>query len=383
MEFRHLPFDSPLTDYEGQASALHDAYLAHHPGAYKIFRNKHPRFLDPEIKWLSRNAPDSDIAAASLTLDDARLAIARLYDLLDWRSLTEWAEAVARKGDIFRFESAVEAIINGDAAALRALLREDPGLVRARSTRRACFDPPAHRATLLHYVAANGVEGYRQKTPPNAVEVAKILLDAGADPDALAQMYGGDCTTMSMLVSSTHPERAGVQPALVDLLVDYGASVEANGAGNWTSPLLTALVFGMTSAAQTLVRRGAKAGNVAAAAGLGRVDQVREMLPAADAESRHRAFALAAQLGHVEVVKTMLDAGEDPNRLNPPGTHAHATPLHQAVAAGHEAVVRLLVERGADPAIRDTIWNGTPLGWAEHCEQPAIAAYLRSLATTA
>ena len=33
--------------------------------------------------------------------------------------------------------------------------------------------PPVHRATLLHYVGANGVEAYRQKTPPNATEIAR------------------------------------------------------------------------------------------------------------------------------------------------------------------------------------------------------------------
>ena len=61
---------------------------------------------------------------------------------------------------------AVDAVVTGDVAALERLLRENPELVRARSTRE-------HRATLLHYVAANGVEDYRQKTPRNAVEIAK------------------------------------------------------------------------------------------------------------------------------------------------------------------------------------------------------------------
>jgi ankyrin repeat protein len=60
----------------------------------------------------------------------------------------------------------------------------------------------------------------------------------------------------------------------------------------------------------------------------------------------------------------LLDAGEDPNRLNPEGMHAHSTPLHQAVLGGHADVVRLLVERGARLDIRDSVWNGTPLGWA-------------------
>ena len=73
----------------------------------------------------------------------------------------------------------MEAVITGDAATLDSLLREP--LVLARSTRVTHFDLPVHRATLLHYVAANGVEGYRQKTPNNAVEVATMLLKAGAE----------------------------------------------------------------------------------------------------------------------------------------------------------------------------------------------------------
>ena len=59
-------------------------------------------------------------------------------------------------------------------------------------------------------------------------------------------------------------------------------------------------------------------------------------------------------------------AGENPDRYNPESNHPHCTPVHQAVLGGHEQVVRLLVERGARLDIRDTIWNGTPLGWAIH-----------------
>ncbi|MBM3808777.1 MAG: ankyrin repeat domain-containing protein [Acidimicrobiia bacterium] len=71
-------------------------------------------------------------------------------------------------------------------------------------------------------------------------------------------------------------------------------------------------------------------------------------------------------------------AGEDPNRFNPPGTHAHTRPLHQAVAAGHLDVVKVLIERGARLDIRDTIHHGTPLCWVQYCGQPAIAEYLES-----
>jgi ankyrin repeat protein len=209
------------------------------------------------------------------------------------------------------------------------------------------------------------------------VEVAKILLRAGAEPDALADLYGGRCTTMSLLVSSCHPANAGVQAALVDVLVDFGASVEENGEGNWRSPLMTALVFGYRDAAETLVRRGARVGHIAAAAGLGLLEEVRRMLPGANAADRHRALAMAAQLGHANVVGLLLDAGEDPNCYNPEGHHKHSTPLHQAALAGHEAVVRLLVERGARLDIQDTIYHGTPLGWAMHGGRKDIEKYLR------
>ena len=102
------------------------------------------------------------------------------------------------------------------------------------------------------------------------------------------------------------------------------------------------------------------------------------MLPQADALDRHRATALAAQHGHADALRLLLDAGEDPNRYNPKGNHGHSTPLHQAAWAGHLDVVRLLVERGARLDLRDTIYHGTPLGWAQHHGQrQEIADYLQ------
>ena len=88
-------------------------------------------------------------------------------------------------------------------------------------------------------------------------------------------------------------------------------------------------------------------------------------------------MALAAQCGHADVVGALIDAGEDPNRFNPPGTHSHSPPLHQAIAAGHLNVVKLLVERGARLDIKDTIYESTPLGWAAYMGQTEIAAFLR------
>jgi ankyrin repeat protein len=375
-----LPFRAPLDDYERQARDLLEGHRTGDAIAIRVIQENHPRFLDETIKWRPKFLSSEDIQKAPFDLDDARLALARWYTFADWTALTEYVDAVAVDGPVFRFESAVEAVVNGDLATLQGLLRDDPELIHARSTRTTPHDPAVHRATLLHYVAANGVEGYRQKTPKNAVEIARTLLEASAEVDATAGMYGGEYTTMSMLVSSAHPAMAGLQPALAELLLDFGAAIEGRGSEQWRSPLMTALAFGYRDTADALVRRGARVPTLAAAAGLGRLDDAIRLLPEADALDRHRALALASQLGHVDIVRLLLDAGEDPNRYNPEGNHGHSTPLHQATFAGHEPVVRLLVERGARLDIRDTVWHGTPLGWALHSGKPkqlAIATYLR------
>lgn len=375
----HVPFDAAIGDYLRQADEALAGWQSRDEQAVRFFRAHHPKFLDDKIPWLQRFwESDADARKIPVDRDDAKLAVARFYDFRDWPSLETYVAAVTdHSSAVWRFERAAEAVIDGDAATLTRLLREDPELVRARSTRVCNFEPPVHRATLLHYLAANGIEGYRQRSPKNAVEIAKILLDAGAEADALQHSYGGQNTTMAMLVSSSPPRDAGVQVPLVETLIDYGASTEPRGSGNATDPVLTALVFGSRDAAHALVRRGARIDSLPKAAGLGRMDEAKRMLAAASADDRHRALALSAQLGHLEIVKLLLDAGEDPNRFNPPGYHGHATPLHQSIASGHFEVAKLLIERGARLDIKDNIFRGTPLGWAEYCNQPAIAEYIR------
>lgn len=353
--------DLTIADCRRQAETLFDTLAAGGVAAAWRFKWTHPRF---------RGGSVTAVRAATLARADAELVVARECAFESWADLVAFTEAVAREGPAARFEAAVDAVVSGDLDALRAMLREQPDLARARSTRR-------HHATLLHYVAANGVEGERQRTPANAVEIARALLDADAEVDALADMYDHQCTTMSMLVSSSHPARAGLQVALAETLLDHGAAFEGPGT-EWRSALMTALAFGFLETARALARRGAPVRTVAAAAGLGRLDETARLLPAADAPSRHLALALAAQLGHVDVVRLLLDAGEDPSRYNPEGCHSHATPLHQAVAADHVDVVRLLVERGARLDLRDMVYDGTPLGWALYLDRPVIAAYLRS-----
>ena len=194
----------------------------------------------PNLEQYRKQAKDL-LKQTGSKLGDAQFTLAREHGFDSWPKFAKHIEALARKtSPISKFEQAADAIVTGDAATLASLLRENPKLIRARSTR-------VHRATLLHYVSANGFENYRQKTPANAVEIAKILLDAGAEVDATADSYGKD-TTLVLVATSVHPERAGVQIALLELLLDHGAAPDG------VNPCLR---NGRPEAAEFLAQRGA------------------------------------------------------------------------------------------------------------------------------
>jgi len=202
-------------------------------------------------------------------LADAQFIIARSHGFESWVKFSKHLSALAQKAStIARFEAAADAIVKGDIKTLQRLLRDDPQLIRARSTRE-------HKATLLHYVSANGVEGYRQKTPANIVEITELLLQSGAEVDAEADVYGGGSTTLGLVATSVHPFRAGVQNPLLQLLLDYGAEIDhKTGAGNRQSSVLGALANGRPEAAAYLAERGARL-NLEAAAGVGRRNVVK------------------------------------------------------------------------------------------------------------
>ena len=254
-----------------------------------------------------------------------------------------------------QFESAADAIVNGDLAKLKRLLREDPSLVHARSARE-------HGATLLHYVSANGVE--RQKTPKNIVAIAEVLLNAGAEVDAEANMYGGGATTLGLVATSIHPFRAGVQNELMELLLNHGADINhRTSAGNRQNAVAGALSNGRRQAAEYLAARGARL-NLEAAAGLGRLDDVKRFFH--DDGSRktrtsrkqvQTAFLLACGWGRINVVEFLLDKGVDLND----GRDDGQTPLHCAVITGQLETVKLLLK--FNPPLEATnIYGGTVLG---------------------
>ncbi len=302
------------------------------------------------------------------TLAAAQFVIARAQGFESWPKLAAHIESLTRtNSSVSNFEHAADAIVTGDIVVLEELLRENPDLIRARSTRQ-------HQATLLHYVSANGVEGYRQKTPKNIVPITTLLLRSGAEVNAVSDVYGGS-TTLALVATSVHPERARVQGALMQLLLDHGANIDT--ANLPSGPLINiCLANGRAQAAEFLATRGAHL-DLEGAAGLGYVDAVKKyfddsgaLRPTATSIQMERGFLWASEFGRNNVVRFLLQQGASINAQANTGQ----TALHWAVIGGHEETIKLLLDRGASLDARNA-YGGTALGqalWSAANGNPAI-----------
>jgi len=139
-----------------------------------------------------------------------------------------------------KFYPAMKAVKSGDLEKFKTLIAEDPSLATSRST---CSHP-----TLLQCVVLDG------KDLPHNVEMAQVLIDAGAEIDAPF----GACASMD-------------NRACAELLLDHGASID--GTDGW-SPLEEALYWNSRNVLSLLLERGAKVQNLRTAAGLGRTDLI-------------------------------------------------------------------------------------------------------------
>ena len=259
-----------------------------------------------------------------------------------------------------RFAAAARAVVDGRVGELTRLLDAYPELVGARSE-------DTYRATLLHHVAANGVPDELQRSPPNAVEIAGLLLERGAEVDTLSGAHGGGpgSTPLCLLVSSWPPFERGLQAELVRTLVAGGARVEGVAAEGL--PLATALTFGYTGAAETLAQLGAPSGHPFAAAGLGRLSELQRWLQVGSPKldeldpwtplfgrvlDGQRAALLQESLhfavthGRTEVAAWLIEQGASVAGQTV-GHHA-ALPLLQAVFVREYEAARLLHASGAD-----------------------------------
>lgn len=294
------------------------------------------------------------------SLANAQFVVARSHGFESWSKFAKHLEALVQKdSSIARFEAAADAIIAGKISTLKRLLREDPRLIHKRSTRE-------HQATLLHYVAANGVENYRQKTPKNIVQITKLLLEAGVEIDATANVYGGGATTLGLAATSVHPELAGVQDALLQTLLDHGAVIDQlHSAGKSDLIVSACLANGRVKAAAFLASRGARL-TLASAAGIGHLDLVQSyfddngsLKPAATKKHLESGFRYACLYGHTDVVEFLLKKGADLVAHGGDGQ----TGLHCAVIGGHLDTVKLLLQHNPQLEAKN-IYGGTVLGQA-------------------
>jgi hypothetical protein len=271
------------------------------------------------------------------------------------------------------FQRAVLAIDAGDEKELRDLLDEHPELATQRLTApgewltgsigdalKHFFKDPY----LLWFVSEDAVRN--KILPSNIASIASIIIGIAKkeNPSGIKEQldYG-----LKLVAWSSVARECGVQIALLDVMIDAGAAI--NGVSN------DALVNGNFEAAEHLINRGAGM-TLATALLLGKWEEAEQLAAVASPDQKQFSFILSALNGKAEAVSRALSYGADINKPSK-DLYSHATALHHAVYSGSMETVKVLVEAGADMAIRDSLWDGTPLGWAEYGGQDAIAEYLK------
>jgi ankyrin repeat protein len=335
--------------------------------------------------------------SAPLTEAGARTVVAREHGFATWTALHDHVSSLATSGEPFR--RAFQAIRKHDLAGLGEQLDRFPELVGANGT---------NGNDLLGLAAGTCDE-----------RLVALLIERGAD---VTRSNAHGWTPLHQAGYSNLPHMARV-------LLAAGARVDVSGRGDGGTPLIAALFWGHREVAAVLAERGVPPRNLRAAAGLDDVGLINELLPEPGRPTRqagaHRAFyrphggfpdwqpsgdpkeivdeALswaarndavlaigrlhrlgadldtdvyrgtpliwAAARGKVPAARQLLQLGADPDRRATFGGPRHGegvTALHLAAQSGHLDVLTVLLDGGADPKIRDELYDSTPAGWAEH-----------------
>ena len=180
------------------------------------------------------------------------------------------------------------------------------------------------------------------------------------------------------------------QIALIDFLLEHGANINAarpdglrpihvtNGDYHyrgWRDVPPTALQRHEVLIGY-LLARGADH-DISTATRIGDLKRVRDLLDQIPGLVRHvpaQSYYVAAPLrnaagaGHLEVVKLLLERGADPNQPEP-GIAPQGGALHAAISGKHYEIVKLLLDRGANPnaevessgnCLSMARWSGAP-----------------------
>jgi uncharacterized protein len=227
------------------------------------------------------------------------------------------------------------AVRAGDVTAIRRLLDDDPALASAR-----LVGPDGGAGTPLHLVT--DWPGYF----PNGPQIVRLLIDAGADPNALTASRDspgpGDETPLHYAASSDDADVA-------EALIEAGADIETPG-GSIGTPLDNAVGYGCWNVARLLVAHGARVDKAWHAAALGMLGRLEALLGSdPSAEDVSQAFWHACTGGQRRAAEYLLSRGAN---LNWEPDYAHGTPLDAAsgLTTRQENVISWLRELGARSA---------------------------------
>jgi ankyrin repeat protein len=235
----------------------------------------------------------------------------------------------------------VDAAMNGDLKALRALVRQAADVNAAQPDGMTALHWAAQRRDLemtnlllsagadYHIANRTGAKPLYLAAVNGDAGVITRLLDAGDDPNAVLTTEG---ETVLMLTSYTG------NPKAVQVLLERGAEVNTQQFRGQTA-LMWAAAEGHADVVKLLLANGADAA----------LSSTASTKPERRPPGGMTALLFAARQGRLEAVRALLDGGADVNKAGADNT----SPLLIAILNGHYDLASLLMERGADPNVAD------------------------------